>query len=78
MNCILRDLIYNKGSRIIVDFSIFHGLGGMIYEVSTRLILDTSDSNIFRNFQHISVIHLSEYSDRCLLEIDSTSIELLE
>ena len=55
-----------KGSKIIVDFSICFDLDGMIYEVSTRLIFDVSDIIMFRNFQYISVIYLSEYSDRYL------------
>ena len=80
MNWILRDSIYYKGSRIIVDLSIYLCLGGMIYEVSTRLILDISNSFLFRNFQYISMIYLSEYSDRYLRDnatkIRSTSIEL--
>ena len=71
-----------KGSRILVHFSICYGLGGMLYEASTRLIFDISDIIMFRNFQYISVIYLSEYSDRYLRDNSSkicpTSIELLE
>ena len=39
-----------KGSRIIVDFSICYGLGGMIYEVFYKIIIGYMGLNSGQKF----------------------------